>query len=357
MKNFLQITYYLKDYFRKNLASSFVFLKQISVILLISVFSLQANSQSPVPKTVKVAVAGTSLLWLNYFWAQDNGYFKDAGINVVPTMTKNGPMSAQAVLASEADVGMGDFARVFNLRSKGVDLVAFAVFNVGVEQTLVLSSETAMGLSNSPSIDETVKAMKGKTIAISGPGTTNDVILRYLIKSRNQNPDQYLNIVSLASSPALYTESFKNKSIDGLITTEPIISEVLQSGTSKMVFTTLRDMPPADKLPYIVAFSRRSFAEANRDALIAFNRALARASVDLRKAGYDGSKQIVKKYFPTVSEEAMRIAFTRMQWPAAPALDRAIVKTTADWQADVGLLPSKVPQSDQDKAFIVVPAN
>lgn len=314
---------------------------------------LQAQAQAT-PKTVRVAVAGTSLLWLNYFWALDNGYFRDAGINVVSIMAKNGPLSASAVISGEADVGMGDFARVFNLRSKDNDLVAFAVFNIGVEQTMVVSNDVAKSMPANPTVDDAVKAIRGKTIAVSGAGTTNDVILRYLVKSRQQNPDQYLNIVNLASAPALYIESFRNKAIDGLVTTEPIISEVVQSGAGKMVFTTLRDMPPADRLPYIVAFTPRPFANANPDALQAFNRALARASTALKSGGYNGAKPIIKKYFPTVSEEAMRTAISRMNWPTSPALDSAIVSTTADWQATVGLLPAKVPQQEQDKAFLPV---
>ncbi len=320
-------------------------------LMLMLCMPMQAQAQGA-PKTIRVAVAGTSLLWLNYFLALDSGYFKDAGINVVSTMAKNGPLSAQAVIAGEADVGMGDFARVFNLRSKSTDLVAFAIFNVGVEQTLVVSSEIAKGMPANPTVDDAVRAIRGKTIAVSGAGTTNDVILRYLVKSRQQNPDQYLNIVNLASAPALYIESFRKKAIDGLVTTEPIISEVVQSGEGKVVFTTLRDMPPADRLPYIVAFAPKPFADANRDALQAFNRALARASTALKTGGYEGSKPIIKKYFPTVSEEAMRSAFTRMQWPVVPALDRAMVQTTADWQASVGLLPAKVAPDEQAKSFI-----
>ena len=48
----------------------------------------------------------------------------------------------------------------------------------------------------------------------------------------------------------------------------------------------------------------------------------------------------------------MRSAFTRMQWPVVPALDRAMVQTTADWQASVGLLPAKVAPDEQAKSFI-----
>ncbi len=322
--------------------------------IVFAMLSSSAPAQTGQPKTIRVAVAGTSLLWLNYFYALDNNYFRDAGIQVASTMAKNGPLSAAAVLAGEADVGMGDFARVFNLRGKDNDLVAFAVFNVGVEQTMVLSTEAAKGLPPNPTMDDTIKAIRGKTIAVSGPGTTNDIILRYLVKSRGHNPDQYLNIVSLASAPALYIESFKNKAIDGLVTTEPIISEVVQSGAGQMVFTTLRDMPPADRLPYIVAFTPRAFANNNRDALLAFNRALSRASTALKAAGYEGSKPILKKYFPTVSDGALRTAFARMHWPVEPALNKATVKVTTDWQADTGLLATKVSAEDMDKAFLVL---
>lgn len=320
----------------------------------LALFAAAHGQAQPAQKTVRVAVAGTSLLWLNYFLALDSGYFKDAGINVVSTMAKNGPLSAQAVISGEADVGMGDFARVFNLRSKNNDLAAFCVFNVGVEQTMLVSNDVAKQLPDKPTVDDAVKAIRGKTIAVSGPGTTNDVILRYLVKSRQQNPDQYLHIVNLASAPALYIESFRNKAIDGLVTTEPIISEIVHSGAGKVIFTTLRDMPPADRLPYIVGFAPRSFATANADALQAFNRALARASTQLKNGGFDGARPIIKKYFPTVSEDAMKGAFSRMQWPVAPALESAIVRTTAQWQAEVGLLPARVAPEEQDKAFITV---
>src|SRR6267143_4276006 len=98
--------------------------------------TMPASAQSTAENSnfsLRVAVRGVSMLFLNYFWALDNGYFQDAGVNVTSIMAKNGPMASQAVVSGEADVGTDNLARVFKLRSKDADVVAFAVFNVGIE--------------------------------------------------------------------------------------------------------------------------------------------------------------------------------------------------------------------------------
>src|SRR6266478_8799034 len=71
-----------------------------SVTMPASAQSTAANSNL----SLRVAVGGISMLFLNYFWALDNGYFKDEGINVTSIQAKNGPMSTQAVITGEADV-------------------------------------------------------------------------------------------------------------------------------------------------------------------------------------------------------------------------------------------------------------
>jgi ABC-type nitrate/sulfonate/bicarbonate transport system substrate-binding protein len=295
------------------------------------------------------------MLFLNYFWALDNGYFQDAGINVTSIMAKNGPMASQAVVSGEADVGTDNLARVFKLRSKDADVVAFAVFNVGIEQTLVLSTELMKSLPPNPSVDEAVKAMRGRKIAVSGPGTAQDLILRHLLRSRGLNPDQYLHLINLASSPALYIESIRNKVIDGLMTTEPIISEVVNSGAGKVVFTTLRDMPPAARLPYQVAFASGPVVATKKEALAAFSRALGRASAALKAAGYEGSKPILKKYWPMFGEESLRAGFEQMNWPLSPSLDKATAQMAADWNFKAGLVDKPVSPAELDKSFVVIP--
>ena len=295
------------------------------------------------------------MLFLNYFWALDNGYFKDEGINVTSIQAKNGPMSTQAVITGEADVATDNLSKVFNLRARDIDVVAFAVFDVGIEQTLVLSTELMKSMPPNPSIDEAIKAMRGRKIAISGPGTIQDFILRYLLKSRGLNPDQYLHIVGLATSPTLYIESMRNKTIDGLMTTEPIISEIVKSGAGKVVFSTLRDMPPADRLPYQVAFTSGSVVATKKEALAAFSRALGRASAALKAAGYEGSKPILKKYWPLFSEESLRAGFEQMNWPLSPSLNKATVQETADWDLKTGLVDKRVSPAVLDKSFVVIP--
>jgi len=54
------------------------------------------------------------MLYLNYFFALENGYFKDEGINVTSIIAKNGPTASQAVVSGQVDVGI---ARAVVVRS------------------------------------------------------------------------------------------------------------------------------------------------------------------------------------------------------------------------------------------------
>src|SRR5258705_12245467 len=58
----------------------------MSVMMPASAQSAAGNSNM----SLRVAVGGISMLFLNYFWALDNGYFQEEGIKVTSISVKNG---------------------------------------------------------------------------------------------------------------------------------------------------------------------------------------------------------------------------------------------------------------------------
>jgi NitT/TauT family transport system substrate-binding protein len=72
----------------------------------------------------------------NAFYAQDLGYFKNAGLDVQISMVSSGPVAAQAVASGAADIGTSNVATIAAARARGISLCFIAPSGIASERTL-----------------------------------------------------------------------------------------------------------------------------------------------------------------------------------------------------------------------------
>ena len=106
--------------------------KALGLAVAIGLIAMACSSTSSSPSSAAMTPLKFQLQWVpqaqfaGYYAAQDQGYFKDAGLDV--TFVPGGPNvdNIQAVAAGNADIGTGWLPKMLQSRENGTDLVSIA---------------------------------------------------------------------------------------------------------------------------------------------------------------------------------------------------------------------------------------
>jgi NitT/TauT family transport system substrate-binding protein len=129
-------------------------------ILAISATPPPARAADPVVINVGTIPVDTSAV---VYYAQDQGFFKAAGLDVKIQTMSSGPVLAQAVTANAIDIGVANVATVASARLRGVNLKFIAPAAIASDQT---RTNPIMVSKDSPF--QKASDLNGKTIALNG---------------------------------------------------------------------------------------------------------------------------------------------------------------------------------------------
>lgn len=231
------------------------------------------------------------------FIADEWGFFKDEGIELVTNTIDNAPALIAAIATNQLDVGgisvtPGLFAAVdqgINLRVVGDK----QSFSKGFGSTkLVIRKEAVKG-----SEKETVEGLRGKTVAINSKGA----ITSYFMES-------LLNKYGLTVNDVRMTEigygSIATALMDGRIEAgsliEPFVTRVIASGSGALLGGDLLEFVPGGEMSVTPLIYSEGFRQ-KKDAAMAFMRAYMRGV----RAYNDAFRKGVRK------DEVIQIIATR----------------------------------------------
>src|SRR3974390_3402820 len=83
-----------------------------------------ASAAAPAPTTVTVGDFPTSALTLPFAIAQDQGFFRDAGLNVQPVMATSGPVLAPGLIGGTTQIAVEVPPNAFPVMQQGEPLLA-----------------------------------------------------------------------------------------------------------------------------------------------------------------------------------------------------------------------------------------
>lgn len=281
---------------------------------------------------VPIAVA------LPLFIAADNGYFKDAGVDVdlVRIATSND-------LATAGTLGRVDFMMpcaldvIFNVaNTSGVRHRLFGL-NVYSDQPPHVADYLLVA---SQSKIKQIAELRGKRIA-GHPSSATKAVIRLIMEKYGLTQADY-TFVPL--QPAEWGPALSSGAIDALAALEPQASELLASGAVRAVVSgfyakLLPDLPLSGWWVSAKVFDRKDSAEIVQPVVSAYSRAVAYIEAHPEEA-----KQHFKSYAP-VSEAAL----PRMQlnkWLTPADLNVGSVQRMADIFAQAGVLTKPIRVDD-----------
>jgi NitT/TauT family transport system substrate-binding protein len=223
--------------------------------------ALVPGARSQAPATIKYGAptATPDITTVGVYFALENGYFKRDGLDVQVTRYQGSPVAVRALLSGDADVVEtgGDTALLAMEGGAPIDILLSPVAR---------STDVVVAKAPIASIAD----LKGKSFAVSAPGSPGDVLGRLLLQRNGVDPAQ-VQFVGLGS-PADRIRALLGGKVDSTSATILVIEPVLEAiakGEVK-VLASLGEQFPAIPLSYIVA--QESVIKSRRDAMVRFTR-------------------------------------------------------------------------------------
>ena len=174
---------------------------------------LRANAQIEQPK-LTLSIGTFIISYLPLPVAEAKGFFKRQGLDVtIQNFGAGGAKALQSLIGGSSDVVVGFYDHTVQMQAEGQDVRCVILLNRNPGIALAVRDDLA--------IKET-KDLKGAKIGITGPGSSTDFLLRYLLIRAGVKPED-VSIIGVGSGASVVA-AMERKSIDAVMNYDPAIT-------------------------------------------------------------------------------------------------------------------------------------
>lgn len=277
---------------------------------------------------------------LQYYVAEDLGYFAAEGLAATGLPMKGGAVIAPAVEGGELAIGWSNTVSIILAHAKGFD---FAFLAPGAEGVAGSNDVHALIVPTDSTL-ASVKDLAGKTVAINTLGNINEAAMRALAEKAGIAPDS-IRLVEVPF-PDMAAALAKG-SVQAALVLEPFVTAAVSRGAAKVL-----DPSPHAVFgsPYLMGgwFAKRAWLKDHPAEAAAFLRAVTKASAFI--AGHpDKAREILSQRTKLAPELAAEVVLPRFP----EKLDAAALTGIIDVSARFGLLQKPFPAAE----ILAVPGN
>ncbi|SMH54127.1 ABC transporter substrate-binding protein [Mesorhizobium australicum] len=285
-------------------------------------------------QTITVATPGAALHFYPFYVAEAAGLFKKDGIAIQWVDVGAGSRQIAAVASRSADFAVVGMQPSISARENGADLVAVSgLFNAyPIQLVLSKAAMEKTGITAGMGIDDVVSRLKNVTIAVTGIGSTTDVLLRSWLVKRGVKPDEAITIQPLGNPGAMFA-AFEQGAIDGVMLGAPWPEKAEADGVGTIIVDPLKGgIPELEGVPYTAIIAAGSLVKEKPEVVGSVVHALTEA-MKLTAAEPDKVGEMLKSYFPD-TDEAIYKAFEpryRGKSSATPVISKEEYQKLLDW--------------------------
>lgn len=156
--------------------------------------------------------------------AKSLGYYDKAGVDVYPIDAPAGVEEADALVAGQIDAAMGYYNHTLDLQSKGKNTECVVQIGLTPGHAVVVPANSSI---------RSAADFKGKTLGITGTGSSTDFELQYLADKAGVKASDFTRLPVGAGQT--FIAAFQHGQIDGGITSQPTIATLLKTGQAKVI--------------------------------------------------------------------------------------------------------------------------
>jgi NitT/TauT family transport system substrate-binding protein len=301
-----------------------------------------ASSAAPAPGSMKLNVGqiSNSVAFFPLFVAEDQGYFTDEGLTLGDRpRLGTGAKLAAALQSGGIDVAAGVVTDALNLakNNDGTRIIGSLVNSYYVD--IIVSKDGSWPAADAP-IDTRIKALKGKKIGITGPGSGTEALVNYLANQVNLDPKQDLTLVNLGSNASAAVGALKAHRVDALSFFQPIGQQAEATGVGTILISPARgDVPSLEGVTHGIVFTTQSVLDDKGAAVAAFERAIARAEQTIHGDPALVAK-LLAKYAPKMNADTVKalVPVLQREIPDNPGLTQQGYDLSVTFHDQTGLI-------------------
>lgn len=239
---------------------------------LLGAFAATAPVAHAADAPITIMVGGINkIVYLPAKLTEALGYFKDEGLNVELQSQPAGVDAENQLIAGAVQGVVGFYDHTIDLQSKGKAVEAIAVFGKVPGEVEMVSTKAA------PNFKSMAQA-KGKTLGVTGLGSSTEFLTRYLALRQGVQPKEY-SVLPVGAGNT-FIAAIKQDRIQAGMTTEPTVSQLLKTGEAKVLVDMRTESGTREALgglyPASSLYVSNSWAEAHKDQATKLAHAFAR---------------------------------------------------------------------------------
>lgn len=293
---------------------------------------LSANAVAePAATKVRYEEVVRSVLYMPMYVALNQGYFKDAGLDVSMKTSQGTDKGMAALLSGSADIVLiGPEASIYVANSESpVKPNIFA----GLTAT-----DGFLLLSRKPVQNFTWDMLKGQKVMSFRPGSNPDVFLEAALRKNHLDPKSDVKLISNIG-PAARAGAWMAGQSDYAIFLEPEAGNLERSGNGQVVASIGREVGPVDFTSFTAT---DAYIQKNPKVIEAWTNAIYRAQKYVVDAPPAKLAQQIGSYFPGIPEAELVATIDRYRqydlWKKTPLVEPAAIEQLQDMLTASGLL-------------------
>ena len=251
---------------------SILFRRRVLALTLGSALAAAAPLGHAADAPITIMVGGINkIIYLPAKLTEALGYFKDEGLTVELQSQPTGVDAENQLIAGAVQGVVGFYDHTIDLQSKGKEIEAIAVFCKVPGEVELVSTKVA------PTF-KTMADAKGKTLGVTGLGSSTDFLTRYLADRQGVAQKDYSLLPVGAGNT--FIAAMKQDRIQAGMTTEPTVSQMLKSGDAKVLVDLRNEADTVKALgglyPAASLYVQNSWADTHKAEAAKLGRAFAR---------------------------------------------------------------------------------
>ncbi len=309
--------------------------RKIAMKISAAAFCLAAFAgQAAKADAVKIALPVASLESLPIYIAQANGIFKKHDVEVDVITSRGGGEAMKSFISGDVQIVGTGFPEVGLMRSRNVD----------VELFFAQTARVPFGFIARKDLDiKSVADLKGKTIAVTSPGSLTANLARYFVIQAGLDPDKDVSLISVGGGGEILG-ALKSQRADAAMLFEPFVTIGIQQNIATMLVDVPEKLNAFSSSP--LSSSKAFVDKSPKDANAVFA-ALAEALTFIR-SNHAGALAIAKQSFANADDKVLEGALGRLEKWYSPdgKFSRANVDQTQKISVDLKIMPQAYPYDD-----------
>jgi NitT/TauT family transport system substrate-binding protein len=276
--------------------------------LLNLVFAFDVTAADKPLEKIRIAYSGISGSQTPLWVAYEQGFFRKYGLGVELVYIEGASLCIQTLASGDVTAAAVSGAAVIQSNLQGSGVVMTAGFLNTMDYELMVSSDIT-------SPDQ----LRGKSLAVSRPGSSSDFATRYTVEKYGLVPDKDVAIVQIGSQPARFAALTSGK-IQGAMVAIPVTAKAKKMGFNELADLQMLGLEyPQNGLavtrgligskPELVRNLTKAFVEAiayfkthQNKTLAIYQKYLKTDDMDALKETYEavGLNLISEKPYPTI---------------------------------------------------------